>query len=295
MSTRLAGSREHSFAVPAEPVAEEPAAPAPTPVAVAAVDDSVDAADGIAPPSSDERVAAQDDPVAEAAAELLNESEVLHWSQAGVLGPDDLTIRIQTPVLDRNGELVGHAGFNLRALHGYRDAPKCNLLAFEIAFRAGFVVPLVGRALGWGFPASGMLADDAADGRITGDWALVRRRPDARELNIDRELGAGFLAVGSAAVEGRYGHVAVIDWIDGLELTREGEVQYLSFLGWEAKPGEGARYGQVRFASTAGDPDARFEAIYILELRPAEPGNEVAVIGSRPLNPTAALNLEGGR
>ena len=190
---------------------------------------------------------------------------------------------------------MGHAGFNLRALHGYRNTPKCNLLAFELAFRAGFVVPLVGRRLGWGFPASGMLATDASDGQITGDWAIVRRRPIASEINLDREIGTAFVAVGSAAVPGRYGHVAIIDWVDGLELTRDGrQVQYLSFLGWEANPVEGARYRTIRFTSRDKDPDARYSSIHILELRTAEPGNEVSVIGPRPRRPTAALNLESG-
>lgn len=236
-----------------------------------------------------------EDPIATAAAELIEHSDALNWSRPGSLGSDDLTIRIQTEVFDREGQLVGHAGFNLRALHGYRNTPKCNLLAFELAFRAGFVVPLVGRRLGWGFPASGMLATDASDGQITGDWAIVRRRPIASEINLDREIGTAFVAVGSAAVPGRYGHVAIIDWVDGLELTRDGrQVQYLSFLGWEANPVEGARYRTIRFTSRDKDPDARYSSIHILELRTAEPGNEVSVIGPRPRRPTAALNLESG-
>jgi hypothetical protein len=241
------------------------------------------------------RSPSNDDPIAEAAAELFESSQVLSWSQPGSLGPEDLTIRIQTPITNSEGEVIGMADFNLRALNGYRNSPKCNLLAFEVAFRAGFVVPLVGRVLGWGFPASGMLVSDAADGEIRGDWAVVRRRPVASEINLDRDNGLGLMVVGSAARQGRYGHVALIDWVDALELTREGEIAHISFMGWEAKPNVGARYGEIGFTSIAHDPAARFAAIYILELRSAELGNEVAVIGSRPRNPTQAINMESGR
>ncbi len=233
------------------------------------------------------------DPVAAAAAELLEQSQIIRWSQLGSLGPEDLTIQISTDVTNRRGEVRGAARFNLAAVHGYKDLPKCNLLAFEIAFRAGFVVPLVGRTVGWGFPSSEMLANDALDYEMRGRWAEVRRRPDAREANLDRENGHNLLAVSRAAVHGRPGHVAVIDWIEELVLNREGEIRMLSFMGWEANTRVGARYERIVFATTETYASSRFDRIFILDLREAEPGNEVAMIGRGPRNPTEVQNLEG--
>lgn len=235
----------------------------------------------------------EQDPVSAAAAELLANTTAEHWSLDGAIGPDDLTIRISTEVTNRQGEILGEAGFNLGVHGGFRGAPKCNLLAFEIAFRAGFVVPLIGRDVGWGFPSSEMLANDALDARIAGNWARVRSRPNAREVNLDRENGAAFFAVARSAIHGRPGHIAVVDWIEEMSVNREGDVRMVAFMGWEANTREGARYGRVVFATTEVVQYARFDRIYLLELRAAEPGNEVALLGDGPRNPTRVYNHEG--
>ena len=40
------------------------------------------------------------------------------------------------------------------------------------------------------------------------------------------------MVVGSAANPGRYGHVALVDWVEDLRLDREGEIEIISFMGW---------------------------------------------------------------
>jgi hypothetical protein len=235
----------------------------------------------------------RDDPIGDAAAGLLERSQAINWTRDGALTPSDLTIRIQTMTTDRRGEVTGQAGFNLDSVHGFAGLPKCNLLAFEIAYRAGFVVPLVGRAVGWGFPSSEMIADDARDNAIVGDWARVRLRPVASEVNLDRENGVGFMAVARASVYGRFGHVAIIDWIEQLALTSAGDIRVLTFMGWEANGSQGARYTRINFMTNDTNPQSRFDFIYILELRAAEPGREVAMIGSGPRNPTEVFSMEG--
>jgi len=212
---------------------------------------------------------------------------------SGALSDEDLTIRISSEVRDQRGELVGFAGFNVSDVQGYRDSPKCNLLVFEVAFRAGFVVPLIGRTVGWGFPSSEMLAVDAADGNIFGRWAEARSRPVAADLNIDRENGHALVAVASSSTVGAHGHMAVIDWIDDLDVTRQGEIRRVSFLGWEANMSEGARYGRMHWGTTAIAATARFDGIFILELRAAEPDHEIALLGRGPRRPTGIANLEG--
>jgi hypothetical protein len=237
--------------------------------------------------------AAHDDPIGDAAAGLLERSQAVNWSRDGTLTQSDLTIRLRTVVTDGRGGVAGEAGFNLDVVHGFRGLPKCNLLAFEIAYRAGFVVPLIGRSVGWGFPSSEMIADDARDFDIVGDWARVRRRPVASEVNLDRDNGVGFMAVARASLYGRFGHVAIIDWVEDLALTSQGDIRVLSFMGWEANGTEGARYRRITFTTTDTNPSSRFDYVFLLELRAAEPGNEVAMIGSGPRNPTEVFNLEG--
>jgi hypothetical protein len=107
-------------------------------------------------------------------------------------------------------------------------------------------------------------------------------------------MGTAFMAVARAAIFGRPGHVAIIDWVENLALTREGDIRVLSFMGWEANTTVGARYNRITFSTTDAVPTSRFDYIYILELRAAEPGNEVALIGRGPRNPSSGIvNLEG--
>lgn len=281
VTTELASARGRLEQSQSGPAAPTPATPPPT-------------ADLPALPSSAAVPEPEEgtDRVGEAGAELLRRSQASRWSLDGELTDEDLTIEVRTEVTDRRGEVLGEAGFNLSAVLGFQGVPKCNLLAFEIAYRAGMVVPLVGRRVGWGFPSSEMLANDALDGEISEGWAAVRQRPEAETINLDRELGAGFFVVGRARVHGRPGHVAVVDWVEELALDREGEVRVIAFMGWEANTREGARYGRVVFATTQAHPQARFDHVYVLELRPAEPGREVITLGDGPENPTQVLNLE---
>jgi len=290
--TDLTGRRAASpVPISTEPLPSPDATdPAPSPDGSASEPSGGGASSPVAPPSS-----TSSDPIAEAARNLLESGHPALWSRAAALGPEDLTIRVRSEVRNEAGELVGLAGFNMRDVHGFRDSPKCNLLVFELAFRGGFVVPLVGRQVGWGFPSSDMLGADAADGFIHGGWAQVRRRPRASELNLDRENGHALVAVGTSAIGGTPGHMALLDWVDALDRGRGGEIRRISFMGWEANVREGARYNRMHWATTAAVPRARFLGIHILELRAAAPGGEVAVLGDGPLRPTEVMNLEGRR
>jgi hypothetical protein len=230
--------------------------------------------------------------VAAAAAEIVGRGQSVRWSQRGSLGPGDLTIGVETTVTNRRGEALGTARFNLAAVHGFKDLPKCNLFAFEVAYRAGFVVPLVGRPVGWGFPSSEMLANDALDYEMHGGWAHVLRRPDAQGINLDRENGHALDAVARAAVTGRPGHVAVIDWVESLTLDRDGEIRVLELMGWEANSRVGAQYDRIVFATTTAYPGSRFDRVYVLDLREAVAGDELTLVGRGPQNPTDVQNLE---
>ena len=83
------------------------------------------------------------------AAELLMASgAATRWSREGQLTEADLASDFATPRSD------GTAHFNVRDAAGYAGHYKCNLFAFELARRAGFQVPVVGRPRGLGLSHS---------------------------------------------------------------------------------------------------------------------------------------------
>ncbi len=190
------------------------------------------------------------------------------WSREGVLTERDLA---GPPVARGDGEQVH---FSVRAANGYRDAFKCNLFALEAARRAGFEVPLVSRAHGVGFPSSGVITADAADGTLRGDWARPVSGPEVPTL-IDR-LGRGEIGVllSASGTEGRLGHMAVVERIHHLELDASGDIRHIEFDGWEARK-DGAQHLERRTWNLYGhgedSPRARngFGRIEVLALKPA--------------------------
>lgn len=227
--------------------------------------------------------------LAKAAAQMVAPEVSARWSRSGTLGPEDLASGIATPVGD------GVARFNVRDALGYQGYYKCNLFAFELARRAGYTVPVVGRGRGWGFPGADTVARDAAtDGRVRGDWARVATGQSAAALDEGIRRGdRAFMLTASSPGE-RPGHMAVIERVRSVEYGPGGEVRRIVFDGWEAKP-NGARHLTQRTWNVIGNeggtqPHNGFDLIEILELRPAAAG-----VPEQPVSrPGGASLLDGG-
>lgn len=212
----------------------------------------------------------------QAATELLAGGGDQRFSQDGTLLPRDLRSDFATDTPDG-----ARARFNVNDARGYRGYYKCNLFALELARRAGYDVPVVGRPHGWGFPGPTAVAEDAADRRLEGGWARVVTGAAAETL--DGALGRGeraFLLTGAGA-EGRQGHMAVLERVHRVDYGDDGRVDRVVFDGWEAR-GDGARHLVRRTWNREGvgggpDPRGGFARIEILELRPGhgDAGREV--------------------
>lgn len=224
------------------------------------------------------------------AAEAMTAPDVARrWSRDGTLGPEDLASSIATPV----GE--GVARFNVRDALGYQGYYKCNLFAFELARRAGYAVPVVGRGRGWGFPGADTVARDAAaDGQVRGNWARIATGQSASLLDDGIRRGdRAFLLTASSPGE-RPGHMAVVERIRSIEYGTSGEVRRIVFDGWEAKP-SGARHLTGRTWNVIGNeggtqPHNGFDLIEILELQ--RPGSGSAP--ERPISRPGGPSLRDG-
>jgi Rod binding domain-containing protein len=190
------------------------------------------------------------------------------WSKEGALSQADLASSVETSTAE------GAARFNVLDAQGYQDSYKCNLFALEAARRAGFEVPLVARARGWGLPTSETVTRDAQDGQLRGEWADVVSPAQLAEL--PDKLARGELAVmlTGSGTEGRHGHMAVVERIHNVELDRDGSVKRIDFDGYEARV-DGAQHlirrSWNRYGVGEDDPRARngFGRIELLALKPA--------------------------
>lgn len=218
-----------------------------------------------------------------AASELLDDGGARRFARDGQLRPDDLASELSTPTPG------GDARFNVADALGYRGYYKCNLFALEMARRAGYEVPVVGRARGWGYPGPTSITEDAAaDRRMEGEWSRVVTGVSGESL--DGALRAGqraFMLVGASTGE-RQGHMAVLERVHRLDYAADGRVQRVEFDGWEAR-GDGARHLVRRtwnLEGVGGGPDPRggFGRIEVLELQRADRGAraEVVVGGGNP-------------
>ncbi len=171
--------------------------------------------------------------VLEAAARLA-EGDPLRWARPGRLGPQDLSSDFSTK------SAAGVARFNVRDAGGYAGENKCNLFVFEALRRAGFLVPLVPRGRGWGYPSTNALVEDATDGRMRRGWADVVHGEDAGALDGRLRAGRPLLLVASGT-EGRSGHAALLERVHRVDLGSEGHPVRIEFDGWEARSGDGAR------------------------------------------------------
>jgi Rod binding domain-containing protein len=191
------------------------------------------------------------------------------WAKQGTLSPADLASQLEVQTAE------GAARFNVLDAQGYQDAYKCNLFALEAARRAGFEVPVVARPRGLGFPTSESVTNDAQDGSLRGDWAEVVSPAQVGELPDKLARGELAIMLTGSGMEGRHGHMAVVERIHHVELDRDGSVKRIEFDGYEARV-DGAQHlmrrSWNRYGAGEDDPRARngFGRIEILALKPSE-------------------------
>jgi hypothetical protein len=198
------------------------------------------------------------------------------WGRAGRLTEADLASDFATEGPD------GVAAFNVRDAAGFEDNYKCNLFAFEMARRAGFEVPLVGRTRGWGYMGPDGVTADANAGLLRGEWGEVVTGETAESLDSAIVRGDRAFMLTGSSVDGRSGHMGVVERVHEVDYDEQGRVQRVVFDGWEGRS-RGAMHLTRRTWNRYGNPggeDARggFDSIHIIALR--RPQN-----GARPERP----------
>lgn len=207
------------------------------------------------------------------------------WGRAGRLTEADLASDFSTEGPN------GVATFNVRDAAGFQDRYKCNLFAFELARRAGFQVPLIGRTRGWGYMGPDGVTQDVSRGRLRGGWGQVATGESAESLDSSIVRGErAFLIVGSS-VGDRAGHMGIVERVHEVEYDEAGRVQRVVFDGWEGRS-RGAHHMTRRTwnrAGTHGGEDVRggFAQIELIELRRPEDGGAE----ERPVHPNAAPSV----
>lgn len=190
------------------------------------------------------------------------------WSKEGTLSQAELASTLSTEAKD------GKAHFNVLDAKGFKDEYKCNLFALEAARRAGFQVPVVARARGWGFPTTNTVTDDAQDGALRGDWAEVVSPAQVSDLSQKLERGELAVMLTGSGADGKHGHMAVVERIHHVELDNDGSVRRIEFDGYEARV-QGAQHltrrTWNRFGAKTDETSSRggFERIELLALKPS--------------------------
>ncbi|MCA9609516.1 MAG: rod-binding protein [Myxococcales bacterium] len=170
----------------------------------------------------------------------------------------------------------GTAAFNVDDAAGFQDRYKCNLFAFELTRRAGFVTPLIGRTRGWGYLGPDGATADAAAGRMRSNWGQVATGESAESLDAGIVRGERAFLLTATGANDRAGHMGVIERVHEIDYDDAGEVRRIVFDGWEGRT-YGATHLErrewVREGSRAST-GARggFERIEIVELRRPEAG-----------------------
>ena len=178
-------------------------------------------------PSSVSGQSAEPTALGRAAQGLTQGGAAARWKREGVLLPSDLSSRFSTQ------EAGGVARFNVRDARGYEGYAKCNLFAFELTRRAGFQVPVVGRAHGWGYPGPTEVVKDTADGELRQQWGRVVRGESAEGINAALATGQRAFLVASAGSQEKDPHMAVVGRVHRIEYDARGELQKIVFGGWD--------------------------------------------------------------
>ncbi|MGE0790443.1 MAG: rod-binding protein [Sandaracinaceae bacterium] len=207
------------------------------------------------------------------------------WGREGRLTREDLASDFATEGPS------GTAVFNVEDAAGFQDRYKCNLFAFELARRAGFEVPLIGRTRGWGYMGPDGVTEDAERGRLRGDWGRVVSGESAASLDSGVVRGERAFLITGTSVGDRAGHMGMIERVHEVEYDEQGRIERVVFDGWEGRV-RGARHMERRTwnrAGTFGGEDVRggFDRIELIELRRApETGSE-----ERPVHPHARASV----
>lgn len=207
------------------------------------------------------------------------------WGRAGRLTEADLASDFSTEGPS------GRAMFNVRDAAGFQDCYKCNLFAFELARRAGFQVPLIGRTRGWGYMGPDGVTADAARGQLRAGWGRIATGESAESLDSSIVRGdRAFLVVGSS-VGDRAGHMGIVERVHEVEYDDQGRIERVVFDGWEGRT-RGAHHMTRRTwnrAGTHGGEDVRggFSQIELIQLRRPSDGEPE----ERPVHPNAAPSV----
>lgn len=210
--------------------------------------------------------------VQESAEEMLADRAWV-WGRAGRLTTRDLSNDFATEESD------GVARFNVNDASGFEDCYKCNLFAFELAYRSGLSVPIMGRGRGWGYFGPAGVVRQIESGRLDGRWAAPADHLDEAALSSAREQGRPFMIVGSGR-DDRAGHVGMVDEVHRIERDSNGGIRRIEYSGWEAN-GDGAHYRRRTWGV------GRFQAIHLVELRePAAGEPQCFPVGGGPARPS---------
>jgi hypothetical protein len=213
-----------------------------------------------------------------AARELLDEGDASAWGVSGRL----TTAELSNPFLTAGPE--GLAAFNVADSDGYEGDHKCNLLAFELAFRAGLQVPLIGRGRGWGYPGPALVMDEIEVGRAIEQWASRVGSTDLPTLQQLTSRGSALMIVGRGR-DGRPGHAGIVDVVHRVEHDPAGRLVLVEYTGWEANP-VGGRY--LRRTWLPGG----HSAIAFVELRdPPAGAGQVVAMGFGPMSSSGRASL----
>lgn len=215
-----------------------------------------------------------------AARELLVEGDPSVWGVSGRLTEAELS----SPFLTIGPE--GLAAFNVADSSGYEGDYKCNLLAFELAFRAGLQVPLIGRGRGWGYPGPSLVMDEVEEGRAIEQWARRVARTDLASLQALTAAGAALLIVGRGA-DGRPGHVGIVDEFHRVEHDPAGRITEVEYTGWEANA-EGGRHQRRTWL-----PGVRPSIAFVELVDPPTGHGQVVALGFGPLASSGLASLPG--
>lgn len=193
------------------------------------------------------------------AAEVMLHGEAARaWGWPGRLTPEDLTNDFATFDSD------GVRAFNVLDAEGFFERFKCNLFVFELAYRSGLRVPLMGRPIGWGYIGPSEVLRQIERDHFDRNWAYLVDDQELDELREATQRGIPFILVGEGT-DGRAGHMGMVDEFHVLERTDEGEIHRVVYSGWEAN-GDGAHYQRRTWGLW------RFESIHVLELQEPEAG-----------------------
>lgn len=194
------------------------------------------------------------------AAEVMTDpAAAADWGWAGRLTTADLTNDFAT--FGPDGQL---RAFNVLDADGFVERFKCNLFVFELAYRAGLLVPVMGRTRGWGYIGPQEVLRQIERGSFDRGWAVLADDREIDDLRAATRQGIPFALIAEGR-DGRAGHMGMVDQFHVLERNEEGQIHRIVYSGWEAN-GDGARYQRRTWGLW------RFERIHVLELQEPRPG-----------------------